>query len=460
MIKTLYVRIICTFLAIIIFSLLSSLFIGLFVFKKEINHTGQNDMIAVGEDIIRLYEQTKPDDRDTFIKRMVEVSAYPIHIYDASGNVMIYGLKNTNNVVIVPEAVQQVLRGQYYRSPGRAEQTFIGLPFPFEGEPHAMFMQFSSQNENIINRMLLLVLLLGLLIGSLCILIAARYLVKPLQALTQATKRLAKGDFDVEIKTKRADEMGALTQSFNEMASELKQLEQMRQDFVSNVSHEIQTPLTSISGFAMAMKNSSLVAESDRNYYLDIIITESGRLSRLSDNLLKLASLDSEHHPFEPIAYNLDEQIRQIVLTCEPQWSTKGILIDLELGNTVKITADRDQLNQVWINLLGNAIKFTPAGGHIEIRITHSVNEIFFTITDSGIGIAPEQLDYVFKRFYKTDRSRNRNTGGNGLGLAIAKKIVTLHHGSIEMKSQAGQGTTVVVHLPSISYPANFKQLY
>src|SRR4029453_6671195 len=168
---------------------------------------------------------------------------------------------------------QQVLRGQYYRSTSEEEQTYVGLPFPFEGEPHAMFMQFSPQNENIINRMMLLVLLLGLLIGSLCILIGARYLVKPIQALTRATKRLAKGDFEVEIKTKRADEMGALTQSFNEMASELKQLEQMRQDFVSNVSHEIHTPLTSISGFAMAMKNSSLVAESDRNYYLDIIIS-------------------------------------------------------------------------------------------------------------------------------------------------------------------------------------------
>ena len=448
MIKTLYVRIICTFLAIIIFSMLSSLFIGLSLFKKEINHKGQNDMIAVGEEIIRGYEQTRQDDQDAFIKHMVKLSAYPIHIYDASGNGKFYDLYNTNDVEISPEAVHQVLRGQYYRSPGYVEQTFIGLPFPFKGVQHAMFMQFSPQNENIINRMMLLVVLLGLLIGSLCIFIAARYLVKPIQVLTQATKRLAKGDFDVEIKAKRTDEMGVLTQSFNVMASELKQLEKMRQDFVSNVSHEFQTPLTSISGFALAMKNSKLVAESDRNHYLDIIIAESGRLSRLSDNLLRLASLNSEHHPFEAITYNLDEQIRQIVLTCEPQWYDKGIHINLEMPDAVKITADRDQLNQVWMNLLGNGIKFTNVGGLIEIRITYSENEIFFAITDSGIGIAPEQLDYVFERFYKTDQSRNRNIGGNGLGLAITKKIVTLHHGSIEMKSQVGQGTTVSVHFP------------
>ncbi len=405
-------------------------------------------MIAVGEEMIRLYEQTKPDDQEAFMQHMVKISAYPIHLVDTSGNVTFYGLDDTSSFEIAPEAVRQVLQGHDYRSPGEADQTFIGLPFSFAGERRAMFMQFSSQNENLINRMMMIVLLLGLLIGSLCIFIAARYLVKPIQALTQATRRLAKGDFDVVIQTKRADEMGALTQSFNEMASELKQLEQMRQDFVSNVSHEIQTPLTSISGFAMAMKHSHLVAEGDRSYYLDIIIAESGRLSRLSDNLLKLASLDSEHHPFEATTYYIDEQIRQIVVTCEPQWSAKGIRIELELADAVNITADRDQLNQVWMNLLGNSIKFTPEGGHIEIRMTRAEKEVFFSITDTGVGIAPEQLDYVFERFYKTDRSRNRSIGGNGLGLAIAKKIVTLHQGNIEMKSQVGQGTTVDVHLP------------
>ncbi|UKS24744.1 ATP-binding protein [Paenibacillus sp. HWE-109] len=448
MIKTLYVRVICTFLAVIIFSLLSASYIGYFLFKKEINHAGQEDMIAVGEEIIRLYEQTKPDDREAFLQRMVKVSSYPIHMYEDTDKVTYYDLNHTNSVEIAPEAVRYVLNGEVYRSPGNVSQTFIGLPFSFAGKSHAMFMQFSPQNENMINRMVFFVLILVLLIGSLCILVAARYLVKPLQVLTQATKRLARGDFDVEIKTKRMDEMGALTQSFNEMASALKKVEQMRQDFVSNVSHEIQTPLTSISGFATAMKNSSLVAESHRNHYLDIIIAESGRLSRLSDNLLKLASLDSEHHPFDATTYHLDEQIRQIVVTCEPQWLAKDMIIDLDMDVALKIKADRDQLNQVWMNILGNSIKFTPAGGHIQVCITHAADEIVVAISDSGIGIAREQLEHVFERFYKTDPSRNRSIGGNGLGLAIAKKIVTLHHGTITMNSQVGQGTTVVVQLP------------
>ncbi|MFF2888304.1 ATP-binding protein [Paenibacillus sp. NPDC057967] len=448
MIKTLYVRIMATFLAIILFSLLSSFLIGYYFFKQEIHSTGQNDMIAVGEELMLLYEQTKPGDLDSFIQRMVNLSAHPIQLHSQSGAVKYYSIADTEHVGVEPEAINDVLQGNVYRSPGNGEPTYIGLPFLIEGKPHVMFMQFSSQNEDVMNRMMLLILLVGLFIGSVCMVLAARYLVKQLQALTHATKRLAKGDFDVTVKAAGGDEMGALTYHFNVMAKELKQLEQMRQDFVSNVSHEIQTPLTSISGFATALKHGSLVAEGDRNHYLDIIIAESGRLSKLSDNLLKLASLDSEHHPFEATRYHLDEQIREVVVTCEPQWSAKKLLIDLDWEGTFPIMADRDQLNQVWMNVLGNSIKFTPEGGHIVISLSYSDDEIIFTIADSGIGIAPEQLDKVFERFYKSDQSRNRSISGSGLGLAIAKKIVTLHHGRIAAASKADKGTTITVHMP------------
>ncbi|RJX40588.1 HAMP domain-containing protein [Paenibacillus pinisoli] len=449
MIKTLYVRIIAVFLAIILFSLLSAFLIGYYFFKQEIHSTGQDDMMAVGENMMLLYEQTKPNDPDAFLQRMVNVSAHPIQLHSRTGSVKYYSIPDTEHVKVAPEVINQVLQGKEYRSPGRGEPTFIGLPFLIDGKPYAMFMQFSSQNENIMNRMMLLILIVGLFIGSICIVLAARYLVKQLQALTHATKRLAKGDFDVTVKATSGDEMGALSHHFNVMAKELKQLEQMRQDFVSNVSHEIQTPLTSISGFATALKQGNLVAEGNRNHYLDIIIAESGRLSKLSDNLLKLASLDSEHHPFEATRYHLDEQIREVVVTCEPQWSAKKIIIDLDWEGSIPITADRDQLNQVWMNLLGNSIKFTPEGGHIVISLSVSNNEIWFAIADSGIGIAPEQLDKVFERFYKSDQSRNRSISGSGLGLAIAKKIVVLHHGRIAAASEEGKGTTVSVQLPA-----------
>ncbi|MFC3746057.1 ATP-binding protein [Paenibacillus sp. GCM10012306] len=453
MIKTLYVRVIITFLAIIIFSLLCSFFIGLYVFQQQISYEGQNEMISVGKEIIHRYDNAKPADTDEFLRSMVKISAYPIHLFNHSGEHTFYGLKDNPAVSINPEAVKQVLQGQYYRSTTEEHDTFIGMPFLLKGEWQAMFLQYSAENENIFNRMIFFVLLLVLLLGSLCILIAARYLVEPIKALTRATRRLAKGDFEVELKANRIDEIGELTQSYVEMAGELKQLEQMRQDFVSNVSHEIQTPLTSISGFAKALQSHDLIAEEERNEYLEIIVAESGRLSRLSDNLLKLASLDSEHHPFNPVSFHLDEQLRTIVVTCEPQWSAKDILIDLELPEAVTIEADEDQLKQVWMNLLSNSIKFTPKGGQIRITIDVGATEITVTISDSGIGISPEEFSAVFQRFYKVDKSRNGNNNGNGLGLAIVKKIVALHQGNIEVDSAVGEGTTIIVRLPlSVPY--------
>ncbi|WP_235959764.1 HAMP domain-containing sensor histidine kinase [Paenibacillus silvestris] len=289
-------------------------------------------------------------------------------------------------------------------------------------------------------------MLLVLVIGSLCILIAARFLVMPLKLLTKATKRLAKGDFDVKLKLTRKDELGILARSFNETARELKQLETMRQDFVSNVSHEIQSPLTSISGFAKALKLDHLVTPENRKRYLDIILMESDRLSRLSDNLLKLASLESTHHPFVLKTFNLDEQIRQAVVSCEPLWAAKNIRIDLTLPIAAKITADYDQLNQVWINLLGNSIKFTPDHGTIRIELLTNSHVHTVSIQDSGIGIKPEELSHIFVRFYKTDKSRN--SLGSGLGLAIVKQIIVNHHGNIEVESTVGQGAKFTLCIP------------
>ncbi|WP_246281345.1 HAMP domain-containing sensor histidine kinase [Saccharibacillus qingshengii] len=398
--------------------------------------------------MIHRYDEAKPADLDEFLSSMVRISAHPIHLYAASGEHAFYGLPDESAAVISSEAVHQVLQGQVYRSGAEDPDTFIGIPFMLQGEWQALFLQYSAENEHIVNRMMLFVLLLVLGLGSLCMIAAARYLVEPIKALTNATRRMALGDFEVDLAVKRMDEIGELTQSYTEMARGLKKLEQMRQDFVSNVSHEIQTPLTSISGFAKALQNPDLIPEEDRKDYLEIIAAESGRLSRLSDNLLKLASLDSDHHPFTAVDFRLDEQIRTIVVTCEPQWSARHLVIDLELPEAVHIVGDEDQLKQVWMNLLGNSIKFTPEGGKISVRIDSRADEAVVTVRDTGIGIAPEELHAVFQRFYKLDKSRHGSSSGNGLGLAIVQKIVSLHQGQIELDSTPGEGTTIRIRLP------------
>ncbi|RXZ79785.1 HAMP domain-containing protein [Paenibacillaceae bacterium] len=449
--KTLYVRVVLTFLVVIVIGLLSSFVIGFALFQQKLNNLGQSDMIVAGDKIVQLSQQTQYGELDSFMTNVSALTSYSLLLFNDSGEKKSYGTAHKGETVS-PESVQHVLNGESYRSATKSvDELYVGLPLQFEGKQYALIILTSSKNEAAIIQLVVTILLLVLIIGSLCILVAARYLVKPIQALTKATKRLAKGNFDVALKVKRKDELGALAQSFNEMASELKQLERMRQDFVSNVSHEIQSPLTSISGFAEALKSDHLVAAERRGRYLDIIVTESERLSRLSDNLLKLASLESEHHPFEARTFNLDEQIRQVVVSCEPLWAAKHLHLDLNLPSALKITADPDQLNQVWMNLLGNSIKFTPEGGTIAIGLAPEGKGYTITITDSGIGIPAADLGHIFDRFYKADRSR-RSGSGSGLGLAIVKQIIALHHGDIEVERADVKGTKVTVKLPRLHH--------
>ena len=270
--------------------------------------------------------------------------------------------------------------------------------------------------------------------------------------LLRAMEQIARGDFSVRVAHPNThnpdDPIGKLFKGVNDMALELKQMEDMRQEFISNVSHEIQSPLTSIRGFARALQNDAL-SPTDRLHYLNIIETESMRLSKLSDNLLALAALDAENRPFEPQRYRLDKQIRNLILACEPQWASKAIEMDVSFDE-VTITADDDLLSQVWINLLSNSIKFTPEGGRICVDLRQQDGSIAFGITDTGIGIAEEEQAHIFERFYKADKSRTRsNGGGSGLGLSIAQKIIEMHHGTIAVSSKPCAGTTFTVLLPA-----------
>lgn len=268
------------------------------------------------------------------------------------------------------------------------------------------------------------------------------------QSMVDAVKRISKGDFDVTIKQNEdfEDEYGTLVESINQMAGELGLMEKMRQEFISNVSHEIQSPLTSIRGFARALQNDEL-NEHERNHYLQIIELETMRLSKLSDNLLKLTSLESDHYPIEPRLFRLDTQLRNLVLVSEPQWNAKELELYLNLDKA-SVFADEDMLGQVWVNLIHNAIKFTPDKGSISISMKVSEHHVEVRVEDSGIGIDEAHIPHVFERFFKADASRNREQGGNGLGLSIVQKIVQLHDGTIEVTSTKGVGATFMVKLP------------
>ncbi|WP_346779432.1 sensor histidine kinase [Paenibacillus brevis] len=285
---------------------------------------------------------------------------------------------------------------------------------------------------------------------------------KNLHPIIHALKMIAEGNFNIDLSYYDAQLRGRgehpyfkIIDSIHEMADKLGQMEEMRQEFISNVSHEIQSPLTSINGFAYALRSDELTAE-ERDHYLQIIEEESIRLSKLSENLLKLTSLEADHLTLERKNYRLDRQLRRMILALEPQWAEKEIQMDISLG-TLSITADEDLLDQIWMNLIHNSIKFTPAAGVIAVHaFQESDGTLVIKVKDTGIGMEQEDLMHIFERFYKADPSRNRNSGGSGLGLSIVKKIIDLHQGTIHVQSVLGKGTEITVAFDEASQ--NFQQ--
>jgi signal transduction histidine kinase len=267
-------------------------------------------------------------------------------------------------------------------------------------------------------------------------------------SIINAQRKIATGDYNISLdkKTEGLGPFEDLVDSINDMASELSKMEIMRQEFISDVSHEIQSPLTSIRGFAKALKSEKLDNE-ERLHYLSVIEEESIRLSKLSDNMLRLAALDTDTIRFNKMLYRLDKQLRHVILSFEPIWTDKNISIDVSLEDT-EIVADEDLLNQVWMNLIHNSIKFTEPFGCIRISLSSKEECAEIKISDNGIGIAEEDRSRIFERFYKADKSRTSSSKGSGLGLSIVKNIVDLHHGTISLQSSLGIGTTFTVTLP------------
>lgn len=281
-------------------------------------------------------------------------------------------------------------------------------------------------------------------VGSIMMLAASKRLVKPIKNLTKATKEIADGNFDVELKSKVNDEIGELTENFNKMANTLKNVEYLQKDFMRNVSHEFKTPVASIQGFANLLKDET-ISEQEKNEYLDIIAEESKRLSNLSTNVLKLSKIENKDFKLNIEEFELDEQIRKSILILEQQWNKKKINFDLKL-KPVKIKADKELLQQVWMNIIGNAIKFSNDNGKIVVSLKQTEDrKVIVEIKDNGIGIPQEKQERIFERFYQADKSHSSK--GNGLGLTICKKIISLHKGTISFKSKEGKGTSFKIEI-------------
>lgn len=276
----------------------------------------------------------------------------------------------------------------------------------------------------------------------------ARVFVEPIEKLEEAVSKVTKGNFEIQIQwdndKKKIKELNKLIDNFNQMTKALRDMEYMNKDFINNVSHEVKTPIASITGFTEILMDAEL-DEEERREYLSLVNSESLRLSRLCESMLNMSRLDSQVIVNKNEEVNVTEQIRKAIIMLSEKWVDKEHEFDLNIDE-INVNSDSDLLQQIWINLIDNAMKYSDRGTVIHISGKDNGSDIEISISDEGIGISEEKLQYIFQRFYQCEESHKNY--GNGLGLSIVKRIIELLNGNIVCTSIKGIGTKIIVTLP------------
>ncbi|MGQ9555561.1 MAG: sensor histidine kinase [Anaerolineae bacterium] len=312
-------------------------------------------------------------------------------------------------------------------------------PVPAPNEADAAFLAA-------VNRSVLLGALVAGLAAVVVTLVLAGRIVRPVERLTAAAQRLQGGDLSVRVRTDSRDEIGQLAYAFNAMAGSLEQQEQLRRNMVSDVAHELRTPLTNLRGYLEAARDGLVPPDMA---LVDNLYEETMLLQRLVADLQELAQAEAGQLALERQPMALAGIVEQAVEMLRPQAEAKGLTVRVDLPLDLPlVNADPERVGQVLRNLLNNAVAHTPPGGEVTVTARRGNQEIAIAVRDTGSGIGPEHLPYVFDRFYRVDRSRARQTGGAGLGLAIVKQLVVAHGGSVSAESELGKGSVFTFTLP------------
>lgn len=281
-------------------------------------------------------------------------------------------------------------------------------------------------------------------LSAVLLLFISRHFFVPIEELISALKQVASGDFKVRLpEGKQRNEIEEMNLNFNKMVRELNSIEMLQSDFIQSVSHEFKTPLASIEGYTFLLNAADL--PEDLHEYTVRILNSTRQLSSLTGNILNLSKLENQQIVSEKSLFSLDEQIRQAVISMEPLWSEKNLDIDIDLPE-ITYFGNEQLIFQVWTNLFSNAIKFTPDRGSIVVRLRETDSHVYVEFRDSGIGMSAEIRKHIFDKFYQGET--NRNSEGNGLGLSLVKKIVTLCGGAVAVDSRPGHGSVFYITLP------------
>lgn len=390
------------------------------------------------------------------IARVAKEDELTVLITDADGNIEM-GAKPDGTTYTLPgyhisnEVVAEMHKNGSYASVGSlgvlSESSFytVGTCVKDDNGDADLMIFVSTQDPNSAGvvrhstQTLVLIMLVTLVVMLVISFMISQHVTRPLKTIAAAAKEFAGGNFDVRVpEDNRCYEIDELAVSFNNMARDLDQLEELTRGFISNVSHEFKTPMTTIGGFVDGMIDGT-IPEEQRDKYLRIIAEETRRLSRMVNRMLDAAKIQSGELLLSPAPFDFSAMTSQIILSFEQKIEKKKLEVECELDDRLIVMGDRDHLYRAVYNLVDNAVKFIDEGGRLTLRAHPEGDFCAFSISNTGAGISAEDLPHVFDRFYKADRSRSMDKTGAGLGLYIVKNIINLHGGEISVRSDGGE---------------------
>ena len=363
-------------------------------------------------------------------------------------------------VEITPNIVTALSGESGSASDPNAEYMDLALPVDGGDEGYIIYIIDNRETIRSLNEALLRIiaeaLAVGLVISVFLSLLLAKTMIAPIQELTHAAEKVASGDFTDKVANDSKDEIGVLTRTFNNMAGQLentlddlKRSEQMRREFVANVSHELRTPITGVKSYAETLAHDPDIPAETRERFLNVILNESDRMTKIVQDLLTLSRFDAGSFTFSFDEFSFETSVRDVYNAVRMEALAHRHEFTLECESGIpRIRGDKARVEQVLMNMVSNAIKYTKDGGRIAMKAGVRGGEVWCSVKDNGIGIPKEDVQKVFDRFYRVDKARSRESGGTGLGLSIAQEIVVRHGGRIDLKSRLGHGSTITVWLP------------
>ncbi|MFP7296737.1 sensor histidine kinase [Neobacillus niacini] len=456
--KTLYVKFIVITTSMMLISFILAFLVSNSYYHQKVKPVNDQKNTKIALNIAAFAKEHPMTNLGNYLENISAVG-YQLYLVDTRGNGHFFG-ERFRDQILPRSTIQRVINGDIYHGildfPRKTFvtgffanelQNTIGVPLEHNGKSYALFIR--PDIKFLFKEMHVLfgwILLLAISLTILMVLILTKFLIKPISTLTTATKSLANGNYHVNLDVKRGDELGQLSRSFLQMARRLEQMDDVRKEFISNISHDIQSPLSNIKGYSNLLNNDS-ISKALRTQYVSIINGEIKRLSSLTKQLLLLASLDRNEEAVKKRLFNVGEQIRGLIRNYQWAISEKELMLSFSIPD-IEILGDPDLLETVWDNLLSNAIKYNVTNGSIEISMEERGKSVIVTFVDTGIGMNDREAERIFERFYRADTSRTRSVEGTGLGLSIVSSIVKLHNGTITVKSKEKAGSTFIIKLP------------